>query len=57
MNISTSSSEAMVLNLKKVEYLLQVRENQIEEFKYLLDFTVEGRIEQEIDKQIPQVLS
>ncbi|TWW67096.1 hypothetical protein D4764_02G0001370 [Takifugu flavidus] len=38
MKISTSKSEAMVLNWKKVECLLRVKEEilpQVEEFKYL----------------------
>ena len=42
MRISTSNSEAMVLNWKRVE-----------EFNYLgVLFTSEGKMEQEIDKQI-----
>ncbi|TWW77456.1 Transposon TX1 uncharacterized 149 kDa protein ORF 2 [Takifugu flavidus] len=56
MRISTSKSEAMVLNWKKVECLLQVKEEilpQVEEFKYLgVLFTSEGRMEREIDRQI-----
>ncbi|XP_056892948.1 PVR cell adhesion molecule related 2 like isoform X5 [Takifugu flavidus] len=56
MKISTSKSEAMVLNRKKVECLLRVKEEilpQVEEFKYLgVLFTSEGRMEQEIDRQI-----
>ncbi|TWW81710.1 hypothetical protein D4764_01G0015250 [Takifugu flavidus] len=56
MKISTSKSEAMVLNRKKVECLLRVKEEilpQVEEFKYLgVLFTCEGRIEQEIDRRI-----
>ncbi|TWW63115.1 hypothetical protein D4764_03G0001230 [Takifugu flavidus] len=56
MRISTSKSEAMVLNWKKVKCLLQVKEEilpQVEEFKYLrVLFTSEGRIEQEIDRRI-----
>ncbi|TWW59258.1 hypothetical protein D4764_06G0007880 [Takifugu flavidus] len=54
MKISTSKSEAMVLNQKKVECLLQVKEEilpQVEEFKYLgVLFTSEVRMEQEIDR-------
>ncbi|TWW81097.1 hypothetical protein D4764_01G0009120 [Takifugu flavidus] len=56
MKISTSKSEAMVLNRKKVECLLRVKEEilpQVEEFKYPgVLFTSEGRMEQEIDRQI-----
>ncbi|TWW75583.1 hypothetical protein D4764_13G0002450 [Takifugu flavidus] len=56
MKISTSKSEAMVLNRKKVECLLRVKEEilpQVEEFKYLgVLFTSEGRMEQEIDRRI-----
>ncbi|TWW59217.1 General transcription factor II-I repeat domain-containing protein 2 [Takifugu flavidus] len=56
MKISTSKSEAMVLNRKKVECLLQVKEElvlQVEEFKYLgVLFTSEGRMEQEVDRRI-----
>ncbi|TWW71606.1 hypothetical protein D4764_16G0001030 [Takifugu flavidus] len=56
MKISTSKSEAMVLNWKKVECLLQVKEEillQVEEFKYLgVLFTSEGRMEQEVDRRI-----
>ncbi|TWW67380.1 hypothetical protein D4764_02G0004210 [Takifugu flavidus] len=52
MKISTSKTEAMVLNRKKVECLLRVKEEilpQVEEFKYLgVLFTSEGRMEQEI---------
>ncbi|TWW56347.1 hypothetical protein D4764_08G0003340 [Takifugu flavidus] len=54
MRISTSKSEAMVLNQKKVEWLLRVKEGilpQVEEFKYL-GVTSEGRMEQEIDRRI-----
>ncbi|TWW81657.1 hypothetical protein D4764_01G0014720 [Takifugu flavidus] len=51
-----SKSEAMVLNRKKVECLLRVKEEilpQVEEFKYLgVLFTSEGRMEQEIDRRI-----
>ncbi|TWW77036.1 hypothetical protein D4764_12G0004260 [Takifugu flavidus] len=54
--ISTSKSEAMVLNWKKVACLLRVKEDilpQVEEFKYLgVLFTSEGRMEQEIDRRI-----
>ncbi|TWW68240.1 hypothetical protein D4764_19G0000380 [Takifugu flavidus] len=46
----------MVLNWKKVECLLQVKEEilpQVKEFKYLgVLFTSEGRMEQEIDRRI-----
>ncbi|TWW75358.1 hypothetical protein D4764_13G0000200 [Takifugu flavidus] len=56
MKISTSESEAMVLNRKKVKCLLRVKEEilpQVEEFKYLgVLFTSEGRMEQEIDRRI-----
>ncbi|TWW69645.1 hypothetical protein D4764_18G0004510 [Takifugu flavidus] len=56
MKISTSKSEAIVLNRKKVECLLRVKEEilpQVEEFKYLgVLFTSEGRMEQEIDRRI-----
>ncbi|TWW68301.1 hypothetical protein D4764_19G0000990, partial [Takifugu flavidus] len=56
MKISTSKSEAMVLNRKKVECLLRVKEEilpQVEEFKYLgVLFTSEGRMEQEIGRRI-----
>ncbi|TWW80182.1 hypothetical protein D4764_10G0012120 [Takifugu flavidus] len=56
MRISTSKSEAMVLNQKKVECLLRVKEEilpQVEEFKYLgVLFTSEGRMEQEVDRRI-----
>ncbi|TWW59288.1 hypothetical protein D4764_06G0008180 [Takifugu flavidus] len=56
MKISTSKSEAMVLNRKKVECLLRVKEEilpQVKEFKYLgVLFTSEGRMEQEIDRWI-----
>ncbi|TWW81825.1 hypothetical protein D4764_01G0016400 [Takifugu flavidus] len=56
MKISTSKSEAMVLNRKKVERLLWVKEEilpQVEEFKYLgVLFTSEGRMEREIDRRI-----
>ncbi|TWW64119.1 R2DM Retrovirus-related Pol polyprotein from type II retrotransposable element [Takifugu flavidus] len=50
MRISTSKSEAMVLDRKKVECLLLP---QVEEFKYLgVLFTSEGRMEREIDRRI-----
>ncbi|TWW77601.1 hypothetical protein D4764_12G0009910 [Takifugu flavidus] len=56
MKISTSKSEAMVLNRKKVECLLRVKEEilpQVEEFKYLgVLFTSEGRMEREINRRI-----
>ncbi|TWW64209.1 hypothetical protein D4764_03G0012170 [Takifugu flavidus] len=56
MKISTSKSEAMVLNRKKVECLLRVQEEilpQVEDFKYLgVLFTSEGRMEREIDRRI-----
>ncbi|TWW64244.1 hypothetical protein D4764_03G0012520 [Takifugu flavidus] len=56
MKISTSKSEAMVLNWKKVECLLRVKQEilpQVEEFKYLgVLFTSEGRMEREIDRRI-----
>ncbi|TWW73573.1 hypothetical protein D4764_15G0009670, partial [Takifugu flavidus] len=59
MKNSTSKSEAMVLNRKKVECLLRVKEEilpQVEEFKYLrVLFTNEGRMEQEIDRRISAV--
>ncbi|TWW77394.1 hypothetical protein D4764_12G0007840 [Takifugu flavidus] len=49
MKISTSKSEAMVLNQKKVECLLRVKEEilpQVEDLKYLgVLFTSEGRTE------------
>ncbi|TWW63116.1 hypothetical protein D4764_03G0001240 [Takifugu flavidus] len=49
MKISTSKSEAMVLNRKKVECLLRVKE----EFKHLgVLFTSEGRMEREINRWI-----
>ncbi|TWW78630.1 hypothetical protein D4764_11G0007510 [Takifugu flavidus] len=55
MKISTSKSEAMVLNRKKVECLLRVKEEilpQVEEFKYLgVLFTSEGRMEREVDRR------
>ncbi|KAK0147792.1 Craniofacial development protein 2 [Merluccius polli] len=56
MRISTSKSESMVLNRKRVECTLWVEDEilpQVEEFKYLgVLFTSEGRMEQEIDRQI-----
>ncbi|TWW64080.1 hypothetical protein D4764_03G0010880 [Takifugu flavidus] len=56
MKISTSKSEAMVLNRKKVECLLRVKEEilpQVEGFKDLgVLFTSEGRMEREIDRRI-----
>ncbi|TWW59961.1 R2 Retrovirus-related Pol polyprotein from type I retrotransposable element [Takifugu flavidus] len=54
MRISTSKSEAMVLNRKKVECLLRVKEEilpQVEEYLGVL-FTSEGRMEREIDRRI-----
>ncbi|TWW62225.1 hypothetical protein D4764_04G0008720 [Takifugu flavidus] len=56
MKISTSKSEAMVLNRKKVECLLRVKEEilpQVDEFKYLgVLFTSEGRMDQGVDRRI-----
>ncbi|CAM4549683.1 unnamed protein product [Leuciscus chuanchicus] len=56
MRISTSKSEAMVLSRKRVAFPLQVGGEflpQVEEFKYFgVLFTSEGRMEQEIDRQI-----
>ncbi|TWW73694.1 hypothetical protein D4764_15G0010900 [Takifugu flavidus] len=56
MKISTSKSEAMVLNRKKVECFLRVKEEilpQVEEFKYLrVLFMSQGRMEQEVDRRI-----
>uniref|UniRef100_A0A671XIN0 Reverse transcriptase domain-containing protein n=1 Tax=Sparus aurata TaxID=8175 RepID=A0A671XIN0_SPAAU len=56
MRISTSKSEAMVLNRKKVACSLQVGGEflpQVEEFKYLgVLFTSEGRMERETDRRI-----
>ncbi len=56
MRISTSKSEAMVLDRKKVACSLQVGGEflpQVEEFKYLgVLFTSEGRMEREIDRGI-----
>ncbi|KAK0138543.1 hypothetical protein N1851_024925 [Merluccius polli] len=56
MRISTSKSESMVLNRKRVKCTLWVRDEilpQVEEFKYLrVLFTSEGRMEREIDRRI-----
>ncbi|KAK3559606.1 hypothetical protein QTP86_013548 [Hemibagrus guttatus] len=56
MRVSTSKSEAMVLDWKKVACTLQVGGAvlpQVEEFKYLgVLFTSEGRMDHEIDRQI-----
>ena len=56
MRISTSKSESMVLNRKRVECTLRVGGEilpQVEEFKYLgVLFTSEGRMEREIDRRI-----
>ncbi|KAK0139279.1 LINE-1 reverse transcriptase [Merluccius polli] len=56
MSISTSKSEAMVLNRKRVECTLRVGDEilpQVEEFKYLgVLFTSEGRMDREIDRRI-----
>ncbi|KAK7940110.1 hypothetical protein WMY93_003436 [Mugilogobius chulae] len=56
MKISSSKSEAMVLDRKKVPCPLQVGGEslpQVEEFKYLgVLFTSEGRMEREIDRRI-----
>ncbi|KAK3547532.1 hypothetical protein QTP86_021516, partial [Hemibagrus guttatus] len=56
MRVSTSKSEAMVLDRKKVACTLQVGGEvlpQVEEFKYLgVLFTSEGRMDCEIDRQI-----
>ncbi|KAK0138802.1 putative RNA-directed DNA polymerase from transposon X-element [Merluccius polli] len=56
MRISTSKSESMVLNRKRVECTLRVGDEilpQVEEFKYLgVLFTSEGRMEWEIDRRI-----
>ncbi|KAK3526552.1 hypothetical protein QTP70_030692 [Hemibagrus guttatus] len=56
MRVSTSKSEAMVLDRKKVACTLQVGGEvhpQLEEFKYLgVLFTSEGRMDREIDRQI-----
>ncbi|KAF7225184.1 tyrosine aminotransferase, partial [Nothobranchius furzeri] len=56
MRISSSRSETMVLNWKRVECLLRVRDEvlpQVEEVKYLgVLFTSEGKLEREIDRWI-----
>ncbi|KAI3370584.1 hypothetical protein L3Q82_007152 [Scortum barcoo] len=56
MRISTSKSEAMVLDLKRVVCPLRVSGEvlpQVEEFKYLgVLFTSEGKMEREIDRRI-----
>ncbi|KAK3506681.1 hypothetical protein QTP70_014290 [Hemibagrus guttatus] len=56
LRVSTSKSEAMVLDRKKVVCPLQVGGEllpQVEEFKYLgVLFTSEGRMEREIDRWI-----
>ncbi|KAK3512666.1 hypothetical protein QTP70_020883 [Hemibagrus guttatus] len=56
MRVSTSKSEAMVLDRKKVACNLQVGGEllpQVEEFKYLrVLFTSEGRMDREIDRWI-----
>ncbi|KAK3516271.1 hypothetical protein QTP70_007251 [Hemibagrus guttatus] len=56
MRVSTSKSEAMVLDRKKVACTLQVGGKvlpQVEEFKYLgVLFTSEGRMDHEIDRRI-----
>ncbi|KAK3552087.1 hypothetical protein QTP70_034035 [Hemibagrus guttatus] len=56
MRVSTSKSEAMVLDRKKVACTLQVGGEllpQLEEFKYLgVLFTSEGRMDREIDRRI-----
>ncbi|KAI3369582.1 hypothetical protein L3Q82_024487 [Scortum barcoo] len=56
MRISTSKSEAMVLDRKRVACPLQVGGEvlpQVEEFKYLgVLFTSEGKMEREIDRRI-----
>ncbi|KAK3528482.1 hypothetical protein QTP70_000305 [Hemibagrus guttatus] len=54
MRVSTSKSEAMVLDQKKVACTLQVEVlPQVEEFKYLgVLFTSEGRMDREIDRRI-----
>ncbi|KAK3532712.1 hypothetical protein QTP86_028082, partial [Hemibagrus guttatus] len=56
MRVSTSKSEAMVLDRKKVACTLQVGGEvlpQVEEFKYLgVLFTSEGRMDHEIDSWI-----
>ncbi|KAK3550852.1 hypothetical protein QTP70_006160 [Hemibagrus guttatus] len=59
MRVSTSKSEAMVLDRKKVACTLQVGGEvlpQVEEFKYLgVLFTSEGRMDREIDRRIGAV--
>ncbi|KAK3563422.1 hypothetical protein QTP86_027793 [Hemibagrus guttatus] len=56
MRVSTSKSETMVLDRKKVACTLQVGGEvlpQVEEFKYLgVLFTSEGRMNREIDRRI-----
>ncbi|KAK3556627.1 hypothetical protein QTP70_010822 [Hemibagrus guttatus] len=56
MRVSTSKSEAMVLDRKKVACTLQVGGKllpQVEKFKYLgVLFTSEGRMDREIDRRI-----
>ena len=56
MRISTSKSESMVLNRKRVECTLRVGDEilpHVEEFKYLwVLFMSEGRMEREIDRRI-----
>ncbi|KAK3536228.1 hypothetical protein QTP86_000137 [Hemibagrus guttatus] len=56
MRVSTSKSEAMALDRKKVACTLQVGGEvlpQVEEFKYLgVLFTSEGRMDREIDRRI-----
>ncbi|KAK3513401.1 hypothetical protein QTP70_014229 [Hemibagrus guttatus] len=56
MRVSTSKSEAMVLDRKKVACTLQVGGEvlpQVEQFKYLgVLFTSEGRMDREIDSRI-----
>ncbi|KAI3353778.1 hypothetical protein L3Q82_005006 [Scortum barcoo] len=56
MRISTSKSEAMVLDRKRVACPLRVGGEvlpQVEEFKYLgVLFTSEGKMEREIDRRI-----
>ncbi|KAK3541273.1 hypothetical protein QTP86_019410, partial [Hemibagrus guttatus] len=59
MRVSTSKSEAMLLDQKKVACTLQVGGEllpQVEEFKYLgVLFTSEGRMDHEIDRRIGAV--
>nr|XP_049580441.1 charged multivesicular body protein 1a isoform X3 [Syngnathus scovelli] len=56
MRVSTSKSESMVLDRKRVECPLRIGDEilpQVEEFKYLgVLFTIEGRMEREIDRRI-----